>query len=176
MDPITISAAAGAVINLVDWKKVVKGLANDAISKSAKGLLEHLKPDDRERAAKRAVQLFVEEFLTELEDKTPLASAVPGYHDQLRRLIESAGPDITGWLQPETKEVDLGPVERMRCMSSPPDRRVQRAGPERAGRLGDGHARDLRRRAVFPHTAIAGSSELISSLRQIPGAPPSGEF
>jgi len=92
MDPITISAAAGAVINLVDWKKVVKGLANDAVSKR------------------------------ELEDKTPLASAVPGYHDQLRRLIESAAPDITGWLQPETKEVDLGPVERMRCMSSPPDR------------------------------------------------------
>ena len=122
MDPITISAAAGAVINLVDWKKVVKGLANDAVSKRAKGLLEQLKPDDRERAAKRAVQLFVEEFLTELEDKTPLASAVPGYHDQLRRLIESAGPDITGWLQPETKEVDLGPVQRMRCMSSPPDR------------------------------------------------------
>ena len=122
MDPIAISAAAGAVINLVDWNKVVKGLANDAVSKRAKGLLEQLKPDDRERAAKRAVQLFVEEFLTELEDKTPLASAVPGYHDQLRRLIESAGPDITGWLQPETKEVDLGPVERMRCMSSPPDR------------------------------------------------------
>ena len=70
MDPIAISAAAGAVINLVDWNKVVKGLANDAVSKRAKGLLEQLKPDDRERAAKRAVQLFVEEFLTELEDKT----------------------------------------------------------------------------------------------------------
>ena len=113
VDPVSISAAAGAIIALVDWKKIVKGLANDAASKGAMGLLERLKPDEREKAAKRALQLFVEEFLAELEDKTPLTSAVPGYRDQLRRLIEHAAPDITGWLQPETKDVDLGPVERM---------------------------------------------------------------
>ena len=108
VDPVSISAAAGAIIALVDWKKIVKGLANDAASKGAMGLLERLKPDEREKAAKRALQLFVEEFLAELEDKTPLTSAVPGYRDQLRRLIEHAAPDITGWLQPETKDVDLG--------------------------------------------------------------------
>ena len=91
----------------------MKGLATDAASKSAKGLLGRLKPDEREKAAKHAVGLFVQEFLQELEDKTPLTSAVPGYHDQLKRLIEHAAPDIAGWLQPETKDVDLGPVERM---------------------------------------------------------------
>jgi hypothetical protein len=109
MDPVTISA----VIALVDWKKVFKGLAADAASKGAKSLLERFKPDDREKIAKRAIELFIEEFLTELEDKTPLSAAIPGYHDQLGRLIEQAAPDITACVQPETKDIDLGPVERM---------------------------------------------------------------
>ena len=78
-----------------------------------KGLLERLTPDEREKSAKNAIQLFIEEFLIELEDKTPLSSSIPGYHDQLKRFIEHAAPEIAGWLQPETKEVDLGPVERM---------------------------------------------------------------
>ncbi len=110
VEPISISAS---VIALVDWNKVFKGLASDAAKKGAKSLLARLKPSERERAAKLAVQLFAEEFLTELEDKTPLASAIPGYHDQLQRLIEYATPDIAGWLDPDTKEMDLGPVERM---------------------------------------------------------------
>ena len=38
---------------------------------------------------------------------------MPGYQDQLKRLIECAAPDIVGWLRPETKEVDLEPVRRM---------------------------------------------------------------
>ena len=113
MEPVIIFAAAKAVLALVDWKKVMKGLATDAASKSAKGLLGRFQPDEREKAAKHAVGLFVQEFLQELEDKTPLTSAIPGYHDQLKRLIEHAAPDIAGWLQPETKEVDLGPVQRM---------------------------------------------------------------
>jgi len=60
VDPVNISAAAGAIIALVDWKKAVKGLANDAASKGAKGLLERLKPDEREKTAKRALQIIVE--------------------------------------------------------------------------------------------------------------------
>ena len=36
-----------------------------------------------------------------------------GYQDQLKRLIEHAAPDIAGWMQPETKDVDLAPVARM---------------------------------------------------------------
>jgi hypothetical protein len=111
MEPV--SAAVGAVLALVDWKKVAKDLAQDAAKKGAKTLLGRFRPDEREKAAKHAIELFVREFLSELEDKTPLSSAIPGYYDQLKRLIEDAAPDIAGWLQPETKEVDLGPVERM---------------------------------------------------------------
>jgi hypothetical protein len=113
MDPVSISAAASAVVAVLDWKAIAKGLANDAISKRLKSLLERLTPNEREKSAKNAIQLFVEEFLIELEDKTPLSSSVPGYDDQLKRFIEHAAPETAGWLQPETKEVDLGPVERM---------------------------------------------------------------
>src|ERR1700730_6589508 len=86
MDPVSVSA----VLALVDWKKLAQGLATDAAKKGAKGLLGRLKPDEREKAAKHALGLFVQEFLGELEDKTPFARALPGYHDQLKRLIEHA--------------------------------------------------------------------------------------
>src|ERR1035441_6919654 len=39
--------------------------------------------------------------------------SLPGYDDQIKPLIESAAPDISAWMQPETKDVDLAPVERM---------------------------------------------------------------
>jgi hypothetical protein len=110
MEPVS---AAVAVLALVDWKKVAKDLAQDAAKKQAKTILGRFKPDEREKVARHAVELFVREFLIELDDKTPLSSSVPGYYEQLKRLIEDAAPDIAGWLQPETKEVDLGPVERM---------------------------------------------------------------
>jgi hypothetical protein len=111
MEPVTI--AASALIASIDWKKILKSLATDAAAKGTRCLLERFKQDEREKAAKQAIQLFAEEFLAELEDKTPLSSAIPGYHDQLRRLIEHAAPDIAGWLQPDTKDADLAPVERM---------------------------------------------------------------
>ena len=113
MDPLSISAAVSTVLALWDWKKVMQGLAKDAASQGIKGVLGRLRPDAREKAAKLALSLFVSEFLGELEDKTPLASSLPGYRDQLKRLIEQAAADIAGWLRPETKDVDLGPVERM---------------------------------------------------------------
>ena len=113
MDPLSISAATTTLLALVDWKKVMKGLASDAAGKGAKRLLSKLKPDESGKAAKQALTFFVQEFLAELEDKTPLSSAVPGYHDQLKHLIENAAPEITEWFQPETKDVDLGPVQRM---------------------------------------------------------------
>src|ERR1700722_21037358 len=98
MDPLTISA----VLAMVDWNKVFKGLATDAASKGAKSLLERFKPDDREKIAKRAIELFIEEFLTELGDKTPLSAAIPVYRDQLRRLIEHAAPGNTACVRPGT--------------------------------------------------------------------------
>ena len=78
---------AAAVLGLVDWKKVAQAVATDAAGKGAKGLLGRLKPDEREKAARKAIELFAEQFLGELEDKADLSSAIPGYHDQLKRLI-----------------------------------------------------------------------------------------
>jgi len=36
MDPVSVSAAASAIFKLVDWEKVLKGLATDAAGKGAK--------------------------------------------------------------------------------------------------------------------------------------------
>jgi hypothetical protein len=108
-----ISVFVTAVLALVDWKKVLKSLATDAVDRGTKSLLSRLKPDERERSAKRVVEIFVEEFEGELDDKTPFSAAVQGYQDQLRILIEHAAPDISACLQADTREVDLGPSERM---------------------------------------------------------------
>lgn len=62
-----------------------KGVRGLGVGKGAKALLGQLRADEREKAAKEAVRLFVQEFVGELEDKTPLSSAVPGYRDQLKR-------------------------------------------------------------------------------------------
>ena len=110
---LAISAAANHILDLVDWHKVAESLATDTVRDAAKTLLNRLKPAARREAAQQAIALFVEEFHRELEDKVPLTAALPGYDDQIKRLIESAAPDISAWMQPETKDVDLAPVERM---------------------------------------------------------------
>jgi hypothetical protein len=109
MDPIT----ASAVLSLVNWEKVLRGLADQGAANGAKALLKRLMPAEREKAARVAIALFVEEFLAELDDKTTFKTALLGYRDQLMRLIEAAAPEITSWLEAETNEVDLGPVTRM---------------------------------------------------------------
>jgi hypothetical protein len=101
------------VLALVDWKKVFSNLATGPATKGVNGLLSRLGRDESEKAAKQVTGLFAGQFLREVEDTTPLSSAVPGYGDDLRRLIEYAALEITSWLQPETKEVDLSAVERM---------------------------------------------------------------
>jgi hypothetical protein len=102
---LTISVAASQILKLVDWKEVFNGLVGDATREGAKGFFRHLKPNDREQATRQAIALFVEEWLSELEDKTPLSRALPGYRDQLKRLVEYAAPEIVEWMAPETKEV-----------------------------------------------------------------------
>ena len=97
----------------MDWNEIAKKLQGDAASEGAKGLLSYLKPSDREKAVRDAIAMFVHEWYTEVEDKTPLSISLPGYRDQLERLVVVAAPDIAGWLLPETKDVDLGPVERV---------------------------------------------------------------
>jgi hypothetical protein len=75
MDTVIIYAAASAVLAKVDWGKVMKGLATDAASKSAKGLLGRFKPDEREKAAKHAVGLLSKNFSR--NSKTKLRSQAP---------------------------------------------------------------------------------------------------
>ena len=116
MDPLStimICSAATRMLGLVEWEKVLHGLANDAARDQAKRLFGRLKPNEREKTARVAIALFLHEWDTELEDKCPLSSALTGYRDQVQRLIQSAAPDIVEWLSPDTTEVDLGPVERM---------------------------------------------------------------
>jgi hypothetical protein len=113
MEPLTVAA----LLALVDWKAVAKKLATDSattLGKSARAsLLQRFLPDQREQAARHALRLFTEEFLRELEDKSPLSAALPGYRDQLKRFLEDAAPDLAAWLQPDVKTIDLDPVARL---------------------------------------------------------------
>ena len=85
-----ISVIAAAILTSVDWHKVFKGLATDAAGKGAKNLLSHLKPSEREKHAKHVIELFVEEFVGEIEDKPP--SAPPA---QVTRINSSASLKTT---------------------------------------------------------------------------------
>lgn len=105
--------AANHFLRLLDWQKIGERLTGDSLRDGAKGLFRRLKKTDQEVAAQQAIAIFIEEFYSELEGTAPLTAAIPGYHDQLKELVEVAAPEIVGWLQPEAKEVDLGPVERI---------------------------------------------------------------
>ncbi len=111
--PVGLTLTAAAIVQLIDWKGLFKHLSDDAAKEGAKQLLKHLKPGAREKAARQAIELFIEEWLLELEGTNFLSAAVPGYKDQLKRLIELAGPEIVEWMDPEKKDVDLGPVQRV---------------------------------------------------------------
>ncbi|MCU1226627.1 MAG: putative signal transduction protein with Nacht domain [Edaphobacter sp.] len=110
---ISLSAAAHHVLSQVDWTKTGSDYAKKGAETSGKALWNRLKPSEKDKAAKLAVGLFIEQFLSELEDKTPLASALPGYQDHLKKLTESAFYEISHWMQPEVEEVDLEPVRRL---------------------------------------------------------------
>jgi predicted NACHT family NTPase len=114
MDPVT--AAVTALVASIDWKEIFKKFVGDSAKDLAKAgrasFLRRLQPDESQKLVKQAVVLFSEEFLKELIDKAP-ESSIPGFHDQLKRLIESATPDIAQWLRPEVKDVDLGAVATM---------------------------------------------------------------
>ena len=66
-----LSLVATTILTSVDWNKIFKNLATDAAGKGTKNLLARLQPDDREKSAKAAVKIFVEEFTQALEDKLP---------------------------------------------------------------------------------------------------------
>ncbi len=107
---ISLSAAAHHLLSQVDWDKATHDYAKEGAETLGKALWKHLKTSDREKAAKLSIGLFIEQFLSELEDKTPFTGALPGYHDQLRKLTEAAFYEISRWMQAEVEEVDLEPV------------------------------------------------------------------
>jgi hypothetical protein len=115
MEPFTLSV--GAVLALVDWKKVATSVVTEGASRGAKGLtarvFARVLPDEQEKLARAAIGLFTEEFLRELEGTTALSAAMEGYGDQLKRLIEHGAAEIAGWMRPDVKDVDLGAVRRM---------------------------------------------------------------
>ncbi len=117
MEPVSISAAAIALAGKIKWKALLEKCAGDAATDVAKAgkarFLRFLQPGESEKIAKRAVLLFSEEFLKELEDKSPLSSALPAYQDQLKQFLEIAGPEIVGYFQPDVKTVDLTSVSAM---------------------------------------------------------------
>ena len=119
MEPVTstisiILGSAKVVKAIHDFAgDETKSLAKEATGTGLKSLLHRLKPTDREKAAKQAVKNFAEAWYRELEDTTPLTSALPGYHDQLENLLTAAAAEIAEWMDPDTKEVDLGAVERI---------------------------------------------------------------
>jgi predicted NACHT family NTPase len=113
MDPVTlgvISVAAKHIFDSIKWDKIDERVETDAASGIAKILIRRLQPDDRKRASREAIALFIEEFHRELEAKLDLSANFDG---QISRLVESAALDIAAWMRPDTKDVDLAPVERM---------------------------------------------------------------
>ena len=114
MDSGSLSAGVTIIVGLIDWKAILNKCLGDAAANMAKvgrtHFMRHLQPDDRQKVARRAIVLFSEEFLKELDDKSPLSCAISGYQDELRILLESASPDIIGCFRPEIQSVDLGPV------------------------------------------------------------------
>jgi hypothetical protein len=65
---ISLSAAAHHFLSKVDWEKAGSDYAKKGAETSGKALWHRLKPSDKDKAAKLAVALFIEQFLSELED------------------------------------------------------------------------------------------------------------
>lgn len=100
------------VLSLIPWKQIAEKVAIELGKEGARSLLKHLTPTDREAAVRKSLELFGDEFARELADTSPLTAAIPGYRAQLKPLVESAAPFLTSQLQPEIRNVDLGPVKR----------------------------------------------------------------
>ena len=88
MEPVT---SVAAILTAAKVVKAVKALAGDeastltrnATAAGIKSLLRRLQPTAREKLAGQAIRLFAEGWYRELEETTPLTSALPGYDDQL---------------------------------------------------------------------------------------------
>lgn len=87
--------------------KALEHLCAGALDTSSKAALAWLHPDARKKAAKAAIRLFVEQWVPELEATAELAAAVEPLRQQLKRLVESCAREISEWMDPEVRSVDL---------------------------------------------------------------------
>jgi len=86
-------------------------LAKQAMGSGVQCLLRRLHPTDRQKAARQALRLFAEAWSNELESRSSFTEALPGYKDQLQKLIATAAAEIAEWMDPETRTVDLRRIE-----------------------------------------------------------------
>jgi hypothetical protein len=118
MEPSTIISgilASTKIVKAIEEfaRDEIKVAAKKAAAIGAKSAIRLLTHTAREKAAREALRLFTEAWLSELKDTTPFTEAIAGYKERLSRLLESAAPEICEWMEPETEDVDLGAVERI---------------------------------------------------------------
>jgi hypothetical protein len=91
-------------------REAIQSLTAESAKAGKEALIRWLKPTAREKAAKKAIELFSHEWNAEME-ATTFEMAHEGYRMQLQKLIEIAAAEIAEWMEPETKAVDLSLVE-----------------------------------------------------------------
>ena len=91
-------------------KAAIQSLAKDAAAAGKQSLIRWLKPTAREKAAKKAIEIFSDEWSAEME-ATAFEMAYEGYRDQFQKLIETTAAEIAEWMAPDTRTVDLTLIE-----------------------------------------------------------------
>jgi|ERR1039457_1576878 hypothetical protein len=98
MDPIALTVSA--VLTSPKVKEAIQSIAKEALGEGKQALIRRLHPSVRQKAAQNGIRLFIEEWDKELEDTCEFGGALPGYRDQLKKLIEITAADIAdGWIR-----------------------------------------------------------------------------
>ena len=95
-------------------RKVQEALAElkkEGIDAGKKALIHRLTPTAQQKAAKEAIRLFAEKWNEELEDKCEFSSAIEGYQDLFKKLIDVCAVDIADSMDPEIRDVDLRRIQ-----------------------------------------------------------------
>ena len=94
-------------------EKVVPTLVASVLKSGGNALLNRWQLKDQDRITRRAIELFIDEFQKELQDKVALSAAIEGYEPPFAAFLEAAGFFIVGCLTSSTQKVDIGPIKRM---------------------------------------------------------------
>lgn len=100
-----LAALLVAILANSQVKMALAGLAKTG--KNA--LIRRLAPTSREKAAERAIEIFVCEWNKEMEACT-FEFAQDGWRDQLQRLVMISAAEIADWMSPESPDIDLSPI------------------------------------------------------------------